>query len=263
MKKITLIALLCVTVMHTSATIRVKNFDPIMSKLVIQNFVSFAYNYELFQISIGNNYYTLNTLNYTGNLYMAAYAYVYFTNINMPPFTANGPDALSGTSIAIWYPNSLPNNATPSNLVDFLQYGSAGNPYESVAVAAGKWTAGDFISVSPPYQFNGTINDYGSTFFSTATDVPSIASPENSLHIAPNPATTTLTLYVPKNFNSSRQPVELTIYNANGSAVLTTVKEATEEYLVDCSGLSEGIYTVRLKDGNGDCLTRSLVKKKD
>lgn len=263
MKKTLLIVLLSVIAIPSSAVIRVKFIDPAASKLHIQNFVNFTYDYSQFQLSIGSNYYTLSALQHSGNLNMTALAYVYFSSVTIPPFAANGPEALAGTSIAIWYPNSLPGNATVGNLVDFLQYGSAGNPYEAVAVSAGKWTAGDFINVAPPYQFNGAITDYGSSFFSSATAVPVITVPVKQLLVAPNPVTSTVALYIPKDFNGSKLPVELTIFNANGSAVLTTVKEALEVYLINCTELPAGIYTVQIKDNAADILKSGFIKKDD
>lgn len=260
MKKLLLTLLLSATLIQSPGVIRVKHFDPVLSTLAIMNFVNFAYDYSQFQLSIGNNYYTMAALNHNGNLYMLALAYVYFYNLSLPPSMLAGQEMLAGTSIAIWYPNSLPNNATPANLVDFLEYGSAGHPYESVAVAAGKWTAGDFISVASPYQFNGGINDYGSAFYSTTTSVDEITNFNNALHIFPNPAKNQATLVAANGFNKNHRPVEITIFSSKGEIIETTVKNGAEEYFIDCDKLSNGVYTVRLKDIYSNSVYSRIVK---
>ncbi len=260
MKKILLTILLAVSLTQSQGVVRVKNLNPAANTLTIQNFANFVYNYSQFQLSIGNSYYTLSNLSYTGGLNMLAQAYVYFYALTLPPEMLAGQEMLSGTSIAIWYPNSLPNNATPANLVDFLQYGSAGNPYESVAVAAGKWTAGDFISVAPPYQFNGTINDYGSSFFSTATSVSEINAVETGLQILPNPVNNLARIIVPNDFNKNQLPIELTLFNINGEAVMSSMKDGAKEYLIDCNDFADGVYTVQLKDLDQNTITTRLIK---
>ncbi len=260
MKKILLTVLLTVTLSQSPGVIRVKNFNPIASTLAIQNFVNFVYNYSQFQISIGNNYYTLALLSHNGNLNMLALAYVYFYNLSLPPAMLNGQELLTGTSIAIWYPNSLPNNPTPANMVDFLQYGSAGNPYESVAVAAGLWTAGDFISVAPPYQFNGGIFDYGSSFFSTATSVSELNAIKTGLQVLPNPVSNNAKIIVPSDFNKNQLPIELTLFNVSGEAVMTSVKPGAKEYFIECNDYADGYYTVQLKDLDQNTITTRLIK---
>ena len=260
MKKLLLTVILSVAFLQSPAVIRTKNFNPALGTLTIQNFANFVYNYSQFQISIGNNYYTLAALSYTGNLNMLALAYVYFYSLSLPANMIAQQDMLSGTSIALWYPNSLPGNATPSNLVDFLQYGSAGNPYESVAVAAGLWTAGDFISVPPPYQFNGAINDYGSSFFSTTTSIDKLNGSDFELQILPNPVSSTAKLIMPADFNKSNSPLDVVVFNVKGEAVIRKMINGSEEYLLDCSNLPEGHYSVQIINDRLKYITRQVVK---
>ncbi|RMG26729.1 MAG: CHRD domain-containing protein [Bacteroidetes bacterium] len=53
----------------------------------------------------------------------------------------------------------------PNNMVDFMQYGSAGNGRESVAAAKGIWTAGQYIMGEGPYTFVGGGEDLGAGFW--------------------------------------------------------------------------------------------------
>lgn len=264
MKKILLTVFISAMAFQSHSVTRVTKLDPGSGTAQIKNFVNFTYDYSQFQMSIEFNYATLNSKAHTGNLNMTPFAFVDFSNLILPPaINNNNRAALAGASIAIWYPGSLPNNPTPANLVDFFQYGSAGHAYESVAVAAGLWTAGDFVSVAAPYQFNGGISDYGSSYFSTSTGMNGIKTPVYDLQVMPNPAKANAKLLVPESFNNTGQPVQLTIFNVKGEAVLTHIRNGAKEYFIDCSELADGLYALQLKDNQANLLTTPLVKKSD
>ena len=61
-------------------------------------------------------------------------------------------------------------NSNNSNDVrDYVAWGSGGQAGETVAVAAGIWTAGAFVNGVAPYSFNGLTGDYGAEFWSGST----------------------------------------------------------------------------------------------
>jgi hypothetical protein len=70
------------------------------------------------------------------------------------------PD-LSGADMDLYLPN--PDYLSTDDLEDFTQWGSAGNGRESVAVAKGVWSVGDFITDVSPFYYtgNGTQNGVG------------------------------------------------------------------------------------------------------
>ncbi len=52
-------------------------------------------------------------------------------------------------------------------LVDFVQWGSAGNGRESLAASKGIWTAGDFITGVAPFSYTGNGNQTGVSFWAS------------------------------------------------------------------------------------------------
>ncbi len=48
-----------------------------------------------------------------------------------------------------------------------MQWGNAGYVKETVAVAAGLWVVGTFVSVAPPYEYNGDGTQNGVAIWST------------------------------------------------------------------------------------------------
>ncbi len=74
---------------------------------------------------------------------------------------------------------SLFKNSTKdsSNMVDFVQYGEGGQNYESAAVAAGIWTAGDFVpGVTTGYsiQLISADNNLSTDWFGQSTPNPGV-----------------------------------------------------------------------------------------
>jgi hypothetical protein len=53
---------------------------------------------------------------------------------------------------------------------DYVEWGSAGHFREPVAVGAGVWSTGDFISGSGPFTFTGGAGDYGIFFWSSVIE---------------------------------------------------------------------------------------------
>lgn len=59
----------------------------------------------------------------------------------------------SGTDLALYV--ASPNYTNPDDMIDFVQWGSAGNGREPVADAKGIWTAGNFVTGISPYTYIG------------------------------------------------------------------------------------------------------------
>ena len=72
------------------------------------------------------------------------------------------PDAMDG-DLALFEPGS--DTSTPSGMIDYVQWGAAGNPNEGLAVSAGLWGAGDFVNDIAPFDFIGGPGDFGVEFW--------------------------------------------------------------------------------------------------
>ena len=255
MKKFLLILLLSAFTLQSKAVIRPTYLDMVASKIIIHNFCNCQYDYSQFQISVNSNYYTLSSLTLAwGVLNMLAYQNACLVGLSMPPPSA-ADNGGGGASIAIWYPGSLPSNATPANLVAFLQYGSGGHDYEAVAVSAGMWVAGEYINVPPPIGFTGGITDYALSFYSTATGIVSVDGVEG-ISINPNPASEKTYLSLPDGLQNV--PVKVTIYNSNGEAVLRKPFESTRE--IDIRNLPAGFYMVEVADQHKPLHTLRFIR---
>ena len=90
--------------------------------------------------------------------------------------TVNWP-ALSGADgeLGLYTMSSFTN---PDAMRDYFQWGTAAHMRESVAVAAGIWTAGEFQSDAPPYSFTGATGQYGLPFWTGTSSVPGCTDPE-------------------------------------------------------------------------------------
>ncbi len=73
--------------------------------------------------------------------------------------------------LSLYLPNTTSNGGfgEATNLIDFVQWGAAGNIREILAVAQGLWTAGDFISGSAPYTYIGNGMQNGLGFWNPCT----------------------------------------------------------------------------------------------
>ena len=83
--------------------------------------------------------------------------------VTLSGFAIDDDEADLGLYIAI---TNNADFAVADNMVDFVQWGSAGNGRESVAVTKGIWTAGDFIDQVGPFSYNGDGTENGVSFWS-------------------------------------------------------------------------------------------------
>lgn len=237
----------------SGAVVRVIKIDYANSEIEVKNFATFTYSYNTFQISKNSTYVTLGSLPLVSG-----------TLVNMPAgstarLTKIIPPGISaGASMAIWYPNSLPSNATVSNLVDFLQYGSAGHDYESVAVAAGKWTAGDFITAAFPIVFNGGVFDYGSSFYGTASGIGELLA-KHSIAVYPNPCRESVALYYDNSFGKN-MPVKIEVISSAG-VLSRSISESNGSGLrIETEALHQGGYILRIINNENQSKVFNIIK---
>jgi len=128
------------------AQIRLLNFDPTADQLTIKNFGTSTVDISSYRLCALLTYTSdLTTLTVeSGSLNLTAGAQVILSGWALT-------DAAS--DLGIFLGTGAFSDAAA--MVDFTQWGSAGNGRESVAVTKGIWTAGDFISGNAPYAYTG------------------------------------------------------------------------------------------------------------
>lgn len=74
----------------------------------------------------------------------------------------------------------VPNFSDSNAMVDFAEWGSAGNGRESQAVSVGLWTAGEFIPGLPPFQFVGSATQHGADFWTSCASASAGGVPDGA-----------------------------------------------------------------------------------
>ncbi|MCH8330767.1 MAG: T9SS type A sorting domain-containing protein, partial [Bacteroidetes bacterium] len=142
----------------------------------------------------------------------------------------------------------------------FVEWGSAGNGRESVAVAKGIWGEGDFISTSPPYQHTGSGAQNGVTFWqSIITALPDdIVLNKEEIVIYPNPFEDFVILTLNYPFENKGSELLLVFYDLQG-------REKRIEHIVNDktkimrNNLPNGTYFLVLRGEKEIFATRKIV----
>lgn len=155
-----------------------------------------------------------------------------------------------GSDVSLFVPGTLAADFTsPAKMVDFMQYGAAGNLTESVAVSKGIWGAGTFVAGLPSFLYSGNgSTDVGVAFW---TGNPSAVN-ENVLNsrvsVYPNPVSDLLYVDITNHniINSYK------LINMLGEIVLESSNVKFLNYFtIDVSNLARGNYSLQLhSEGN-------------
>lgn len=142
-----------------------------------------------------------------------------------------------------------------SNMVDYLQWGSSGHVREPVAVSAGIWTSGTFISAAPPFQYTGDGSQNGVAFWDTVLGIEDFKN-NISFSISPNPVTSILNIRLSKNIVDGN----ITIFDILGKQIL--VKKLNQNNLtqLNVSNLSKGMYIVKVSSRE-NTQTKRFIKE--
>jgi hypothetical protein len=145
--------------------------------------------------------------------------------------------------------------SSPAAMIDYMQWGSAGHQRESVAVGAGVWDAGTFISVAPPFEYNGDGTQNGVAFWSTL----GIDDFEegSSLRLYPNPSNTVLNI----EFKSVITDGTLEVFDLLGKQVFVqNIVSSDDVSQIDVTTWDSGLYLIKISSENGE-ETKRFIKQ--
>ncbi|MDG5492115.1 T9SS type A sorting domain-containing protein [Psychroserpens sp. SPM9] len=221
--------------------------DPAADTVTIKNFGSTTVDIGAYRLCSLISYRTLSsqTTVISGSLNLAPDAEV----------TVSIPGYLNDTAadLGLYLPTG--NFATPANMIDFTQWGSSPNGRENVAVAKGIWTAGTFINVSPPYEFNGGETDFGVNFWQTLLNVNDLNA-TSSFNIYPNPSSSLLHIEL----NSNQTDLTYQIFDILGKQIITETLNTSSLTQIDISNWNSGLYLIKISIGD-QTETKRFIKQ--
>ncbi|WP_040253521.1 T9SS type A sorting domain-containing protein [Psychroserpens mesophilus] len=132
-----------------------------------------------------------------------------------------------------------------TSMQDFVQWGTFGQGRENIAAMKGIWTAGSFINVSPPYQYNGDGNQNGFQFWDTLLGISDFNLGLN-LKLYPNPSDDVLNITL----QNSEANLGIQLYDILGKLVIQKTINTTDLAQIDVSELKEGLYLVKFTIGD-------------
>jgi len=137
-----------------SGNIRIVALDPVLHQITLKNFDSSTIDISGLRVSSEFRYETISNLPLiNGSFSLTGNGTVTFE------WLLTDEDA----DLSLYVPTGIFSDAL--NMLDFMQWGSAGNGRESVAVVKGIWTQGDFILGPGPYNYTGDGLQNGLSFW--------------------------------------------------------------------------------------------------
>ncbi|NBC57864.1 MAG: T9SS type A sorting domain-containing protein [Bacteroidetes bacterium] len=245
---ITLLLGLCLmfTAQNASAqNIRLLEVNPATDEITLKNFGSSAQNVGSWWVCSLFVYQQISNLSITnGNMMMMPNDEIIFTG-----FSLND----SSSDLGLYNSNSF---GSSTAMEDFVQWGAGGQGRESVAVAKGIWTAGDFLSSSGPfaYQGNGTQNGLG---FWTTLSLDDFLN-ASQIVLYPNPAESIIILE-----NLSQYPITtIFVFDAFGKKVNAFNNlERLDKTQLNISALNSGLYLFKVFDDQNNFVTQKVIIK--
>ncbi len=174
MKKLLIIACLCLQV-YANAQLKLNYVNPATNEITIKNFGAtsvdittyrFCALFEYANIAIGN----VTIVN--GDLNLSADEEVTLA------WNAGSGFNTSASDLGLFLPTGAFSSA--ASMVDFMQYGAAGQGRENVANTAGLWTAGQFLTGTGPWYY---IGDGSASGLSQWSDQPPLIGPNMDVRI--------------------------------------------------------------------------------
>lgn len=225
-------------------------------QVAFYNWSNAPYSLSGHYLTIGNLIFAITALNiFSGSLNVQPGETVVFTGLNLK--TAS----VDPNSVALWGSNDT--TMATGYMLEFVQWGAAGQPFEAKAVASNLWTAGDFIPGEPDYERDTyTFTQPISNEWTALDNVTSIADLNQNLNlkfdVTPNPFYDKVNI----SFNiNSNEANSIQLYDQSG-ALLDQVNgiRGTDITLAEEIDLPAGIYFIRVSSADGSSTTKKVLK---
>lgn len=253
MKTIFTSLLVCVTV--AVYAVACSGISVSLGQLTYYNWSQSSYDVSDHYITVGTTEYAVNSLNIEyGSLSVAPGDSVKFSGFSFKTAQVNP------NSVALWAPGTFPGTPVAGDMVDFVQYGDTGQPYEDLAIQAFLWTAGDYIDGEPDYvrnSFNFTGSNEWTALDNVSTGITNIFSSLDVV-IQPNPFNSRVTVQLGSGSGNIAQ-CQLLDYSGRVVNSVDVVRESEIQLEAD-AGLPPGIYLVRVIANDGSAITRKVLK---
>lgn len=238
-----LILAFVLTASYSQAQIRIKLVDSDNGQVWITNFGSAAVDITGYRFAHKGNYPALSSLTLVGGGAIIGPSNTrIITGFTFASHTV-------GSDVALFVPGSSNADFTnPAKMVDFMQYGSAGNPTESVAVSKGIWGAGTFVTGLPSFNYSGNgSTDNGVTFWLGNPSGVDENVLNNKVSVYPNPTSNILHVDITNhNIISSYK-----LINMLGEIVLEGSNVKSLNYFtIDVSNVAKGNYALQLNSAD-------------
>lgn len=244
MKKIILLFVvsLFINSFHLSAQIKLLNVNEQSNTITIKNFGNSTVNVSDWWLCALFSYAKLSTLTVeNGSLQLDANATVSVSGFG---FSADASD------MGLYQTNTFIN---PASMRDFTQWGAPGQGREGVAVAAGLWTAGDFLSIPGPFEYTGDGSQSGIGFWNNVLSVNDFGI-SSSILIYPNPVRGGL-MTIKNQSNFAIETIQ--IYNVLG--VLVLEKNSTVSNNYDLNSLKSGQYIAKIQLSENKIVVKKIM----
>ena len=245
-KLITLFFLVLLTLSSWAVALKVLE----QTKLTFHNFSTNSFDVSNHILTVGTTQYNMNNLMVlSGTINTTAGSYL---QVEIP-----GGIPIASGSVALWAPGTSFPNPSFALMVDFVQWGAAGQAYEAEAVSAGRWQAGTFVNATLPITRS---NNYGS--FGSSEWASSVGFDESALRamvsFQPLPFQDELNL----RFEQGHAFNEVRLYNVLGELITTKqIMQSTISLSLNTGSLKNGIYLIELRRDDGLSVVRRVVKR--
>lgn len=214
-----------------------------ISSVVLLNFSSQHYDIAGHRITVNTAVYEIDDMSLPGTVVAPG------TTVTLDIGVPEGP-----ASVTFWGPGG-------SYIIDFMQYGAAGNPYENEAVMAGRWIAGEFVPGSPPFE-STTINygDIGASYWQPRViNGFRLTGHSGSAVLAPNPVgeNSNLDVYLLQGTGD----VDITVTDARGALVLNLAGVKQNRLQIETSGWARGLYHITAVRNKEIVLSGKVLKQ--
>lgn len=235
--------LLIITLTTINAQVRIIGTDPNQGLIMLRNFNATATDLSKYILCTNDRCTTISSLNVVAG-----------TPSNLPAgqstwingFTLNA----AGGDLALYLPETKGEGFKDiKNMVDYIQWKTAGNEREKLAVAKGIWKVNSFISGHPSYTFRGRVGDeHGVEFWNSVAISPEENSLENQVSVHANKTGTTITIETIQNIKIKSYKLS----NSAGEIVLENANVTTQDDIViETSSLQKDNYTMIVETEKG------------